>query len=91
MQALSTDIKFDKDVTIPILKVAYLRISVNLLTKTYFKNIMKTILKVFPFYNVFIAFETISFDTTDAFHLIRLHANVDVQNTFQHLNFQLHF
>ena len=26
MQALSTDIKFDIDVTIPILKIAYLRI-----------------------------------------------------------------
>ena len=34
MQALSTDIKFDIDVTIPILKIAYLRI-------TYFKNIVK--------------------------------------------------
>ena len=27
MQALSTDMKFDKDVTIPILKIAYLRIA----------------------------------------------------------------
>ena len=26
MQALSTDIKFDKDVTIPILKIAFLHI-----------------------------------------------------------------
>ena len=34
MQALSTDIKFDIDVTIPILNIAYLRI-------TYFKNIVK--------------------------------------------------
>ena len=41
MQALSTDIKFDIDVTIPIIKIAYLRISVKLLTKTYFKNIVK--------------------------------------------------
>ena len=40
MQALSTDIKFDIDVTIPILKIAYLRID-QLLTKTYFKNIVK--------------------------------------------------
>ena len=41
MQALSTDIKFDIDVTIPILKIAYLRISVKLLTKTHFQNIVK--------------------------------------------------
>ena len=48
---------------------------------------MKTILKVFPFYNVFIAFESISFDTTDAFHLISLHADVNVKKT--HFNISM--